>query len=84
MVSFEGTDSWDFFANDFMTHLPAFSPSNQCEPKTVGKFNAQETDFIFQVSAADLARHPEDGATVNTRDIYFPFFMRFKPRAGLP
>ena len=28
MVSFEGTDSWDFFKNDFMTHLPDFSPTN--------------------------------------------------------
>jgi len=24
MISFEGTDSWDFFANPFMTHLPQF------------------------------------------------------------
>ena len=40
MVSFEGTNTWDFLANDFTSQLPMFSPGNQCAPKTIGKFNS--------------------------------------------
>ena len=47
MVSFEGTNTWDFLANDFRSQLPDFSPGNQCGPKTIGKFNSQATPFIF-------------------------------------
>lgn len=47
MVSFEGTDTWDFLANDLMSQLPVFSPGKTCAPKTIGKFNSQATPFIF-------------------------------------
>ena len=40
MVSFEGTNTWDFFANDFRTQLPVFSEGNTCAPKTIAKLNA--------------------------------------------
>lgn len=45
MVSFEGTDSWNFFDNPFMSHLPVHE--GECGPKTIGKFNAQATRFIY-------------------------------------
>jgi len=38
MVSFEGTNTWDFFANPFMSHLPVFQ--GDCGPKTIAKYNA--------------------------------------------
>ena len=84
MVSFEGTDTWDVFANDFLTQLPEFSPERECGPKTIGKFNALATPFIFQVGTQDLAKHKEDGTTVSRDQVDFPFFLRFKPRPGLP
>ena len=80
MVTFESTDSWDFFANPFGTHLPAFE--GECGPKTIGKFNAQATTFVFQNGNLDLAEFNEDGTQVENPD--FPFFIKFVPRAGLP
>jgi len=38
MVSFEGTNSWNFFENDLMSQLPDFT--HDCGPKTLGKYNA--------------------------------------------
>jgi len=38
MVSFEGTDTWDWWAAPFMSHVPIFE--GECGPKTVGKYNA--------------------------------------------
>lgn len=52
MVSFEGTTSWNFFENPFMTHLPVFE--HDCGPKTLAKYNAQVTPFIFQTGSSDL------------------------------
>jgi len=59
MISFEGTDSWDFLANPFMTHLPQFE--GECGPKTIGKFNAQATPFVFQTGSLDMAEITETG-----------------------
>jgi len=62
MVSFEGTQSWDFFAKPFMSHVPKFE--KECKPKTVGKWNAQVTPFIYQNASYPMARYTEDGFTV--------------------
>ena len=45
MVSFEGAGTWDWWANPLMTHLPTFE--GECGPKTVGKYHAQATPFLF-------------------------------------
>ena len=81
MISFEGTNSWNFFENDFMSQLPVFE--HECGPKTLGKYNAMATPFIFQNGNFDLATHRENGSPVPTNQINFPFFLRFKPGPGL-
>ena len=53
MVSFEGTSSWDFFATPFRSHVPRFE--KECAPKTLLKFFAEATSFIFQTGSDDMA-----------------------------
>lgn len=82
MVSFEGTDTWDFFGNDFTNHLPVHS--NQCALKTVVSLFAHKTEHPWQTGALNLATHKEDGTEVPKADINFPFFLRFVPNPNLP
>jgi len=63
-----------------MTHLPVFE--HDCGPKTLAKYNAQVTPFIFQTGSSDLAEFTQDGTRENNPD--FPYFMMFVPRDGLP
>lgn len=80
MVSFEGTNSWNFFANPFMSHLPVHE--GECGSETVAKYNAQATPFIFQNGSIDMASFRQNGEQVTEPN--FPFFMMFKPTEGLP
>jgi len=62
MVSFEGTSSWDFFENDLNSILPVHK--GKCGPKTIAKFNAQSTPFLYETGSYDMARYKEDGTEV--------------------
>lgn len=83
MVSFEGpsTPSWNFFENDFMTQLPPHL-NDDCGPESIAKYNRLASRFIFQNGNKELSEVDEDGDDVaNPR---MPFFVRFRPSAGLP
>jgi len=45
MVSFEGTDSWNWFENSFMSHLPKHE--GDCGPQTIGKYHAQASRNVY-------------------------------------
>ena len=80
MVSFEGTDSWDWFANPFMSHLPKHT--GECGPKTIAKYHAQASRTVYQTGSLGLAEVTEDGTEVEDPD--FPYFMMFAPTENLP
>ena len=76
MVSFEGTRSWNWFENPFMTHLPQFE--EECLPETLHKFFATVTQFVSISGSDDMCEFTETGRTVFNRDL--PYFMMFVPR----
>jgi len=80
MVSFEGTNSWDFFANPLMSHLPLHE--GDCGGETVAKYNAQSTPFIYQNGSIDMASFRQNGEQVTAPR--FPYFMMFVPTDELP
>jgi len=81
MVSFEGTSTWDFFANDLVSILPEFAGS--CGPSSLAKYNAQATPFLFETGSYDMARYEENGDEVSEPN--YPFMLRFRPnREKLP
>jgi hypothetical protein len=80
MVSFEGTDSWNFFENDFYSHLPKHE--GDCGPQTIGKYHAQASRFVYQTGSLGLAEYTQDGTEVAEPDL--PYFLSFKPRSDLP
>lgn len=63
MVSFEQKGG-QFFANDFMNHIPDYTENEICLPQTIGLFNARATPFIFQNGLLGLAKFDEKGAEV--------------------
>ena len=80
MVSFEGTSSWNFFANPFATHLP--NHEGECGPKTIAKYNAMATPFIYQNGSYDMGLYDQDGNQEAVPN--FPYYMEFVPTAGVP
>lgn len=80
MVSFEGTNTWDFFGNSFMSHLPKHE--GECGPKTIAKYHTQASRFVYQTGSLGLAEAGQDGTEVENPD--FPYFLLFEPRNTLP
>jgi len=74
MYSVDGQESWNFFENDFTTHIPA-AQSISLLP-LAAKFNTA-TDYIQAIGVSDWAQHKSDGLAVD--DVHFPFSMRFHP-----
>jgi len=56
MVNFEGlpTPTWDFFANDFRSHLPQHQ--SECGNETVAKWAAQSTPWIYAQGSSFMAK----------------------------
>ena len=74
MVSFEGSDSWDFFGQDFLTHLPEHT--GDCGPRSIARLFGEAFLQIFTTGSLDMGKYDQAGAEV---DAYFPYFIRFKP-----
>lgn len=75
MVNFIGTQSPDFFASDFTSHVPKHE--SECLNQSITKWNSQATRNIYQNASMTLANHDENG--VAEEDIQFPYFLRFRP-----
>ena len=79
MYSVEGQkDNWDFFANDFRTHIaPAFSTAL----KAVSYKFSSATDFIQVAGLSDWGNYDQNGHK-SSKNV-FPFMLRFEPHADV-
>ena len=80
MVAFEPQGTWNFWENDFQSHLPEHDGT--CGPQSFAKFNAAAFTTIFQTGSVDMANYEQDGTAVETAK--FPYYIRFKPNTDLP
>merc|ERR1711953_465071 len=73
MYSVDGQESWNFFKNDFVNHVPpgglALLPLEQ-------KFS-EATNFVQQVGLSEFSKYGENGQ--EAADVLFPFMLTFKP-----
>jgi len=75
MYSVNGQDSWNFFKNDFTTHI------GKAELELIPlilKFS-EATNYVMEVGLSDWGLYGEDGIQVADADFKFPFMLRFKP-----
>ena len=79
MFGVEGQkDNWDFFANDFTTHIP---PAHSGILKAVAwKFSAA-TDFIQVAGLSDWGLYDQNGQKSSKN--LFPFKLRFAPHSDV-
>ena len=73
MYSVNGQDSWNFFKNDFTTHI---GPGDLDLLALFVKFS-EATNYVQQVALSDWGRYGPDGALAESMS--FPFMLRFKP-----
>jgi len=73
MYSVNGQDSWNFFLNDFTTHI---APAGLDLVPLALKFS-EATDYVQYVGLSDMAAFGEDGTPAETT--LMPFMLRFKP-----
>ena len=76
MFSVDGQDDLDFFANDFVNHIP--NPTSFALKPLEARF-ATATDWIQTVGLSEMATYMQDG----TPEIpVFPWSLRFVPVSG--
>lgn len=73
MFSVEGSPDFNFFAEDFTTHI---GPSSSMATKALGKKFSSATDFIQSVGVSDWAMHDQNGYTVKKPVV--PFSLRYE------
>lgn len=73
MFGVDGQEDWNFFANDWSTHIPA--PVSKALIPLGIKFHT-ETDYIQAVGLSEMAATDEKGRTTTPA---FPFSLRFEP-----
>ena len=77
MIQFEHIeDNWDFFGNDFQSHLPEHDGT--CGPQSFAKFNASAFTQIFQTGSIDMASFGQKGNGGN-KALNYPFYIRYVP-----
>ena len=74
MYSVDGQDSLNFFANDFVNHIP--DPHSLSLKPLEARF-ATQTDWIQTVGLSEMASFTQDGQA--EASAVFPFSLRFKP-----
>lgn len=70
-VSFEPTDSFNFFANNFHSHVELFT--DQCAKDTIQRKFLEVTNRIQATGLAELARFKASGLPVGDEEMVFPF-----------
>jgi len=78
-VSVDGQQSWNFFKNNFTTHISR----GKAPDIRFGLKLAEATNFVFQVGLSDMARINEAGAEVQVAEPQFPFMLTFQPNEKL-
>ena len=74
MFSVDGQDSLDFFANDFVNHIPDITDPLK---KPIEVRFATATDYIMFVGLSEMASYTQDGQAEAAA--VFPYSMRFVP-----
>lgn len=74
MFSVDGQDSLDWFANDFVNHIPAIKDFRK---KPIEARFATATDYIQVVGLSEMASFTQDGQAEAAA--VFPWSMRFAP-----
>ena len=74
MFSVDGQDSLDFFANDFVNHIPDIKSISL---KPLEARFATATDYIQVVGLSEMASYTQDGQAEEAA--VFPWSMRFVP-----
>jgi hypothetical protein len=69
---------WNFFSNDFVTHIP---PASGVALNLLGAKFASYTNFIQSVGMSDMARYNEAGDMY--KEPIFPFSLRFAPHRSV-
>jgi len=75
MYSVNGQESWNFFKNDFTTHI---GKADLDLIPLILKFS-EATNYVMEVGLSDWGLFGEDGIQVADADFKFPFMLRFKP-----
>merc|ERR1712130_81336 len=75
MYSVNGQEGWNFFQNDFTTHL---GPAGLELIPVALKFS-EATNYVQEVGLSDWGLYGADGVQVDAADWKFPFMLRFKP-----
>jgi len=78
-VSFEPTNSFNFFANDFLTNIPMFDDS--CNQGTIQRKFLEVTSWIGALGYSDFAKFDVHGNTET--NVEFPFDLWFEPNPEL-
>lgn len=73
MYSVDGQDSLNWFASDFVNHIP--DPKSLALKPLSARF-ATATDYVQAVSLSEMASYTQDGKAVTP---VFPFSLRFAP-----
>lgn len=80
-TSFEPSDSWNFFANDFPSHIPLFV--DECAQDSIQRKFAEARGRVGTLGLAEFARVNADGSVVDTSLFDFPFEIVFAPNQEL-
>lgn len=78
MYSVDGQPDFNFFANDFVTHIP---PAKSNGLKALEKKFSEATDFIGLVGVSDWAKYDENGHKESNPKM--PFSLRFEPHSDI-
>lgn len=62
-TDFEPSNSWDFFANDFLSRIPLFT--DECARDSIEAKFAEATDRVGSLGLAEFARFNTDGTEVD-------------------
>ena len=80
-TNFEPSSSWNFFAQDFLSHIPLFT--DECAQDSIEAKFAETTRRVGSVGLAEFARFNTDGSRIADDDMEFPFEITFVPNQAL-
>lgn len=80
-VSFEPTDSFNFFANNFHSHVELFT--DQCAVDTIQRKFLEVNSKIQVTGLAEFARFKASGLPVGDEQMVYPFRLHYEPNPEL-
>lgn len=80
-TSFEPSNSWNFFANNFPSHIPLFD--DECAQDSIQAKFAEARGRVGSLGLAEFARVHVDGTDIDNSEILFPFEIEFAPNPEL-